>query len=350
MIKQAERMRLMTTRLFDETTQRVLSPPAEIQQIPQDEIQQNFEKKYYEPQRRRPSSAKGGLEEALYQNKMDEIRTDLEQFDREYGFNYENYLEGQNIKKEDVEKMTDFLIKKYGISHRAGDLYIKEFLDTFSDVERKEILRDYEQSIVSNVSFYITKLSKGIATRNLASRLSGDGTDEQKKELFLRSLTETNTLTPNFGMFSNEDFKEYLFQQYCKENNIKLDNPKTILEILTPVRYPYGARRKIVYRRPTPPISPSSISPPTPSSVEDNKKLRFGEPSLPSVVEETIPTPPPPQIQKPKTLTPIRPRTRREREEMEAIANRRPVLAPPPPPPRTSSKRPVRPTIPPKKK
>jgi len=341
MIRQAERMRLMTGRLFDETTQKVLSPPTEIQENPQDRIEQEFQQKYFEPQRRRPSSAKGDLEEALYKNKMDEIRPDLEQFDREYGFNYQNYLSGQNIKKEDVEEMTDILIKKYGISHKANDLYVKEFLDTFSEDEKKEILKDYENSIVSNVSFYVDKLSRGIANRNLPLRLSGRGSDEQKKELFLRTLTETNTLTPNFRMFLNEDFKEFLFQKYCKENNIKLDNPKTILEILTPVRYPYGARRKIVYRKPTPPISPaSSITPPTPTSVEDNKKLKFDEPTLPSVIEEKSPSPK--KVKEEKVSTPVRPRTRREKEEMTAIANRRPVLAPPPPPPRR--------VIPPKKK
>ena len=347
MLRQAERMRLMTGRLFDETTQRVLSPPTEIQENPEDIPKRNFEQKYYEPERRRPSSSKGGLEEALYQSKMDEIRTDLEQFDREYGFNYQNYLEGQNVKEKDIKKMTDYLIKKYGISHKAGDLYIKEFLDTLPDIKKREILRDYEDSIVSNVSFYIDKLSRNVATRNLVSRLSGSGNDEQKKELFIRSLTETNTLNSNFGMSSNEDFKEFLFQKFCKENKIKLDNPKTILEIITPVKYPYGARRKIVYRRPTPPISPApSISPPTPVSNQETKKLKFDEPSLPSVVEETIPTPTPPPI--PKALTPVRPRTRREREEMDAIANRQPIL-PPPPPPRTKSSAPRRPIIPKKK-
>ena len=345
MLRQAERMRLMTSRLFDETTQRVLSPPTEIQENLQDRIEQEFQQKYFEPQRRRPSSAKGDLEEALYKNKMDEIRPDLEQFDREYGFNYQNYLSGQNIKKEDVEKMTDFLIKKYGISHKANDLYVKEFLDTFSEDEKKEILRDYESSIVSNVSFYVDKLSRGIATRNLVSRLSGKGSDEQKKELFLRTLTETNTLTSNFRMFSNEDFKEFLFQQYCKENKIKLDNPKTILEIITPVKYPYGARRKIVYRKPTPPISPaSSISPPTPISNQETKKLKFDEPSLPSVVEEKSPSPK--KVKEEKVPTPVRPRTRREKEEMAAIANRQPILPPPPPPPRTKLSAPRRPIIP----
>ena len=347
MLKQAERMRLMTGRLFDETTQRVLSPSTEIQENPQDRIKQEFQQKYFEPQRRRPSSAKGELEEALYKNKMDEIRPDLEQFDREYGFNYQNYLSGQNIKKEDVEEMTDILIKKYGISHKANDLYVKEFLDTFSEDEKKEILKDYENSIVSNVSFYVDKLSRGIATRNLPLRLSGKGSDEQKKELFLRTLTETNTLTSNFRMFSNEDFKEFLFQKYCKENNIKLDNPKTILEIITPVKYPYGARRKIVYRKPTPPISPaSSISPPTPVSNQETQKLRFDEPSLPSVVEEKSPSPK--KVKEEKVPTPVRQRTRREKEEMDAIASRQPIL-PPPPPPRTKLSAPRRPIIPKKK-
>ena len=342
MLRQAERMRLMTSRLFDETTQRVLSPPTEIQENPQDRIEQEFQQKYFESQRRRPSSAKGDLEEALYKNKMDEIRPDLEQFDREYGFNYQNYLSGQNIKKEDIETMTDILIKKYGISHKANDLYVKEFLDTFSEDEKKEILKDYEESIVSNVSFYVDKLSRGIANRNLPSRLSGKGSDEQKKELFLRTLTETNTLTSNFRMSSNEDFKEFLFQKYCKENKIKLDNPKTILEIITPVKYPYGARRKIVYRKPTPPISPaSSISPPTPVSNQETQKLRFDEPTLPSVVEEKSPSPK--KVKEEKVPTPVRPRTKREKEEMDAIASRQPILPPPPPPPRTKSSAPRRP-------
>ena len=352
MVKEAERMRAITGRLFDDITENIMYPHSISQENPEEIIQKNFEKKYFEPQRRRPSSAKTGLEEALYQNKMEEIRSDLEQFDREYGFNYQNYLEGQNVKKEDIEKMTNFLIKKYGISHKAGDLYIKEFIDTFSENERKDILKDYEQSIISNVSFYITKLSRGISTRNLAPRLLGRGTDDQKKELFIRTLIETNTLTPNFGLFNNEDFREYLFQKFCKENNIKLDNPKTVLEVITPVRYPYGARRKITYRKPTPPISPASISSSSasPSSNEggDTRRLRFGEPSLPSVIEETTPnpTPTPPPIQS----SSVRPRTKRELEEMKAIAMREPILPPPPPPqPRKRTSAPKRPSIPKKK-
>ena len=355
MIAQANRMRQMTNRLFDETTQKMVSPPStENEPNPDEVIKLNFEKKYREPQRRRPSSGKGNLEEAVYQSKMEEVKLDLEQFDREYGFNYQNYLEGQNIPKDNIEKMTDYLIKKYGISHKASDFYIKEFLDTFSESEKKQILKDYEDSIVSNVSFYMTKLSRsGISTRNLKTRLSGDMTDEQKRELFIRTLTDTNILTANFGLFSNEDFREFLFQKYCRENNISLDNPRSLLEIITPVRYPYGARRRIIYRKPTPPISPASMTPPTPSSTEDKPKLKFGEPNLPSVIEEQPPTPVPPSIPPPpprrttQQLTPIG-RTRREQEEMDAIANRRPVL-PPPPPPRRKVDAPKRPSVPKKK-
>ena len=348
--KQAERMRRMTGVLFDETTRNIVSPPlAQIQPSEEDIIKDKFEQKYYEPERRRPSSAKTSLEEALYQSKMDEIKPDLEDFDREYGFNYENYLEGQRIKKEDIGKMTDFLIKKYGISHKAGDLYIKEFLDTFSETERKQILKDYEQTIASNVSFYVNKLSKGYLSQiNLATRLAKDASDENKKELFLRTIIDTRGLTSNFSLFANEDFREFLFQEYCKNNNIKLDNPRNLLEILTPVRYPYGARRKIVYRKPTPPISPSSISPPTPVSNQETKKLKFDEPSLPSVIEEQQQTPIPPPRRPSKALTPIR-RTKREQQEIEAIANRQPILPPPPPPPRRKIDAPKRPSIPKKK-
>jgi hypothetical protein len=346
MRRQAERMRRMTGVLFDETTQNIVSPPlAQIQPSEEDIIKENFEKKYYEAERRRPSSAKSTLEEALYQSKMDQIRPDLEEFDREYGFNYENYLEGQKIKKEDIGKMTDFLIKKYGISHKAGDLYIKEFLDTFSETEKQQILKDYEQSIISNVSFYVAKLSKGYLSQiNLATRLAKDASDEQRKELFLRTIIDTRGLTPNFLLFANEDFREFLFQEYCKKNNIKLDNPRNLLEILTPVRYPYGARRKIVYRKPTPNISPVSNTPPTPVSTEE-KKLKFGEQNLPSVIEEKKPIPPPPPPRRPSQLTPVR-RTKREQEEIDAIANRRPILPPPPPPPRRRTDAPIRPTIP----
>jgi hypothetical protein len=249
--------------------------------------------------------------------------------------------------------MTDYLIKKYGISHKASDFYIKEFLDTFSESERKQILKDYEDSIVSNVSFYMTKLSRsGISTRNLKTRLSGDMTDEQKRELFIRTLTDSNILTSNFGLFSNEDFREFLFQKYCRENNITLDNPRSLLEILTPVRYPYGARRRIIYRKPTPPISPSSNTPPTPVSTED-RKLKFGEQNLPSVIEEKPPTPPPPPPPPARRTTQqLKPivRTKREQEEIDAIANRRPVLPqPPPPPPRRKIDAPVRPSVPKKK-
>ena len=148
MIEQAKRMRSMTNRLFDETTQRLLSPPSsEIEPDNSEKIKKNFEEKYFEPERRRPSSAKTALEEALYESKMDEIRTDLLQFDREYGFNYQNYLEGQKIRTEDKKTMTDILLKKYGLNHKAADLYIKEFLDTFSETERQDILTDYEEKI-----------------------------------------------------------------------------------------------------------------------------------------------------------------------------------------------------------
>ena len=344
MIRQAERMRTITNRLFDETTQRKLTPPSsEIKPDEDEKIKKNFEEKYYEPQRRRPSSAKNTLDEALYQNKMDEIRSELEQFDREYNFNYQNYLEGQRITTEDKKKMTDILLKKYGLNHKAADLYIKEFLDTFNETERKEILTDYEERIKENVDFYIGKINRGKnLIRNLKSRLlSANLTDDQKKEIFFEAIKDTNLLTSTFKMFLNEDFRELLFQEYSKINDISLDNPRTFVEIITPVRYPYGARRKLVYRKPTPKNSPEASPSSTASSVEKN--LKFPEPSitLPSVVEETptsTPTPPPQPQPPPRRLAPVRTRTRKELEQMQAIASRQPI-PPPPPPPRTSSKK-----------
>lgn len=328
MIKEAQKLREKTKKLFDEITEEKVFPTQLNEIQPQKSPEEKFKEKYFEIQRQRPSSAKNKLEEAIYKEKMDEIKKDLETFDREYGFNYENYLEAQSIKEKDIKKMADFMIKKYGISHQAADLYIKEFLDTLNDTDRKNIIKDYEQTIKSNVLFYITKISRGIATRNLVSRLSGNATDDQKRELFLRTLIDTNNLTSNYGMFLNQDFREYLFQQFCQENNISLDNPKTLEEIITPTKYPYGARRKIVYRKPS---TPHTLTPPTPSSTEQIQ-LKFEEPipKLPNVIEEKTP----PKNTKTSVLRREIPnRTKKEMEEMRLI-KQNPTNIPPPPPPR----------------
>lgn len=322
--------------------------------------QEEFQKKYYRPSQR-PSSAGDRLRETLYQSKLDEVKQDLLDFDREYGFKYDDLLGIQDISKENMRRMLDRLLNRYGYSHIGADLYIKEFLDSLKQTDEafvREIRRDYEDNIKGNVAFYLNKVNTSPAVRNIVPRVRSATTDQKKKELFLRTLTETNTLTSNFNMFYNDDFKESLFQQFCRENGIDLDNKKTLRETLQLSDIPYGARRVFSYKRPssaskpTTPVAEGEIN----KSAEDELKRLIGETELPSMVEERVSTAPATQrirggfgeLVAPDVSTiqlrasaaqRSRPRTSRELAEMAAV-NRGELAEPRPPtslaPPRSS--------------
>ena len=116
--------------------------------------QMEFTNKYFR-QTGRPSSAGDRLREILYQSKLDEVRQDLLDFEREYGLKYDEpaIISALDIPKEDRRRMVDRLLNRYGYSHLGADLYIKELLDSLKEEDEafvREIRRDYEDNVKGN--------------------------------------------------------------------------------------------------------------------------------------------------------------------------------------------------------
>lgn len=292
--KNASRMRdimLQSSRLFDEPTIKLVDLKS-VEDV--FDAKKEFIDKYYDPLRVRPTSSKLKLEDKLYTEKLDEILPLLNEFDREYKFNYQKLLKEQNIKEDDILTMLRVMTRDFGISHQAGDLYIKEFLDILPSEKREEFLNLYESDISASVKFYVDRINDSLNSKRLKILLSKASlNDDNKREIFNREIIRDRIIPTNFKFRINTDFNEELFQQFMKINKLDLENSKVFKQITKPTSAPLGVRKQFKYLLPT-----------SPPPVRTPNSERFVE--TPELEEELLPIAP----TKPKPPTTPAPRRR----------------------------------------